>query len=376
MSSASSVSELRSAIIQLQASVRKSALEAAKCKAQATPTRSTYLRTNTGLYESLIAILKHLRQDVTALSLAFSGKSVTIDAAVAQLPKVADHVGRLAACVVALPSEGCLVQEWRQDVVEVADRLDKYCKALVAHCDNPPPIASSSSAPPAPAPYLVQTSSVWAAIDKMLKSSSRDEPSAIKKSWKQDRECMDDAMGEFKDLLEEDEGVGEDETFNQDSEWAELERELNGGGDLSEVEMQRVKKLDTIVKLIMVLHNRFQSRFLDIPDLLQLPDQLDLSHSISANFDACVASLYPPQNTREVKQAAQAMIDDAVRLAQLSIAQAESTSSSGDGELEEQLEKLQVTERTEGPHDKDLKWLSFWKEQMDKACSAWKGTDV
>lgn len=153
-------------------------------------------------------------------------------------------MGRLAACVVALPSEGCLVQEWRQDVAEIADRLDKYCKALVAHCDNPAPAtASSSSTPPAPAPYLVQTSSVWGALDNMLKSSSKDEPSAIKRSWKQDRECMDDAMGEFKDLLEEDEGFGEEETFNQDNEWADLERELNGGGDLSEVEMQRVKKV-------------------------------------------------------------------------------------------------------------------------------------
>jgi hypothetical protein len=133
-------------------------------------------------------------------------------------------------------------------------------------------------------------------------------------------------------------------------------------------------QLDTIVKLIMVLHNRFHSRLLGIPDLLQLPDHLDLSHSISANFDACVASLYPPQNTREVKQAAQAMIDDAVQLCKLSMAQAQATSSVGD--LEEQLEKLQVTEKPEGQHDKDLKWLSFWNEQMDKACSAWKGTDA
>jgi hypothetical protein len=134
-------------------------------------------------------------------------------------------------------------------------------------------------------------------------------------------------------------------------------------------------QLDTIVKLIMVLHNRFPSRLLDIPDLLQLPDQLDLSHAISANFDACVASLYPPQNTREVKQAAQAMIDDAVQLCKLSIAQAQATTSSV-GALEEQLEKLQVTEKPEGQHDKDLKWLAFWNGQMDKACSAWKGTDA
>lgn len=180
---------------------------------------------------------------MTALSLAFSGKSITIDAALTQIQKVSDHAARLAACVIALPSEGCQIQEWRQDIVEVTERLDNYCKALISHCDNPQPQPSASSSTQTPAPYLVQTSSVWESIDEMLRSSSADESSAIKKSWKQDRECMEDAMGEFKDLLEEDEGVGEEETFNQDNEWAELERELNGGGDLDEAEMQRVKKV-------------------------------------------------------------------------------------------------------------------------------------
>lgn len=181
---------------------------------------------------------------MTALSLAFSGKSVTGDAALAQLAKITDHLGRLVACVIALPAEGCLIQEWRQDVTEITDRIDKYYKALVEHCDNPvDQQASSSTSNPPPAPYLVQTSSVWAAIDKMLRYASKDEPAAIKKSWKQDQELVNDALGEFRDLLEEDEGVGEDEGLNEDNEWAELEKELNGGGDLSEGEMQRVRKV-------------------------------------------------------------------------------------------------------------------------------------
>ncbi|KAJ9124407.1 hypothetical protein QFC22_001207 [Naganishia vaughanmartiniae] len=231
-------------VVQAQAFVRKHALQAAQCKAPSAPTRATYLQTNDGLYQSLIAVLKHLRQEVTALSLAFSGKSITVDAAFAQLTKVTDHLGRLVACVIALPAEGCLIQEWRQDVTEIADRVDKYYKALVAHCDSPvDQQASSSTSTPPTAPYLVQTSSVWAAIDKMIRFASKDEPSAIKKSWKQDQELINDAMGEFKDLLEEDEGVGEEEGLNEDNEWAELEKELNGGGDLSEGEMQRVRKV-------------------------------------------------------------------------------------------------------------------------------------
>lgn len=147
---------------------------------------------------------------------------------------------------------------------------------------------------------------------------------------------------------------------------------------MSRVFADTAPQLDTIVKLIMVLHSRFHARLLDIPDLLQLPEQLNISHSISANFDGCVASLYPPQTTKEVKQAAQAMIDDATQLCKLSIQQAEAKQKSSNGDLEQQLEGLQVSEKKEGEGqpDKDLKWLMFWNEQMEKACSAWKGTDA
>jgi hypothetical protein len=131
----------------------------------------------------------------------------------------------------------------------------------------------------------------------------------------------------------------------------------------------------------MVLHKRFSTRILDIPDLLQLPEQLDLSHSISANFDALVASLYPPQNIKEVKQAADAMIEDATQLCKLSIQQAQTARKSDQPDLAEQLGDLQVTDGKcatpgDGPHSSDLKWLSFWQEQMEKACSAWRGRDV
>jgi hypothetical protein len=139
-------------------------------------------------------------------------------------------------------------------------------------------------------------------------------------------------------------------------------------------------QLDTVVKLVMVLHKRFSTRILDIPDLLQLPEQLDFSHSISANFDALVASLYPPQNIKEVKQAADAMIQDATQLCKLSIQQAQNARKS-DSDVAEQLSDLQVTDgkdmtSADGPHSSDLKWLSFWQEQMEKACGAWRGTDL
>ena len=133
-----------------------------------------------------------------------------------------------------------------------------------------------------------------------------------------------------------------------------------------------------MVRLVLALHKRFSTRLLDIPDLLQLPKQLDLSHAISANFDALVASLYPPQNTKEVKQAADAMIEDAVQLCTLSVQQARVSQGL---DLAEQLGDLHMTEgkeitKEDGPYGSDLKWLSFWQEQMDKACGVWRGTSA
>lgn len=128
----------------------------------------------------------------------------------------------------------------------------------------------------------------------------------------------------------------------------------------------------------MALHNRFLTRFLDMPDLLALPEQLTLSHAISESFDASVASLYPPQNTNELRDAAQSMIDDATRMCRLSLEQAELAQKSNTSSLEEKLESLQVTEVKDGekPYEKDVKWLTCWLEQIEKASRTWKGQDA
>jgi hypothetical protein len=241
----------RAALISSRTGVIRSRKHVQSTRAEPTPTIATYRTSSADLHTSLITLLKHLRQEVTSLSLAFSGKRITLDAAIAQAEKVNVNFDRIVACVIGLPVEGCLIQEWRRGVDDIGECLQNLVQILLEDSEKPRaeevPVASSSTSKAPPKPYLMATSATWTSIDKMAKSASSTEKEAIKKAWKSDRECLDDAYNEFKDLLEEDEGVGLEEELDGDDEWAELERELAGNTqNMTEIERDRVKNVSLV----------------------------------------------------------------------------------------------------------------------------------
>lgn len=216
-------------------------------KAEPSPTIALYKQSFDDAYRALTTLLKHLRQDVTGLSVAFSGNAITVDAAIAQAAKVDTNLDRLVACIVAVPKETCLRQEWRKGVENVAEQVQHLLETLIADAEAPATntstsVASSSTAKPPPKPYLIATSATWEAIDQLLQNASSSEKSAIKSVWKQDQAYMTDAYTEFKELLEEDEGIGgEEENDEEDDEWAALERELGGSTEtMTEEERARI----------------------------------------------------------------------------------------------------------------------------------------
>jgi hypothetical protein len=207
------------------------------------------------LHPSLLAILAQLRQNITALSLAFSGKAVTVDAAVAQLDKVTRNAEQLTACVIGCPAGSSLQAEWRDAISDLQSLLLQYVHTFTRDFQMEPPyaplfnvsaVASSSTSVPPSAPYLVATSNLWSRIDTFSVRASRDEVEAVRKFWERDGEVLQDAQREYKDLLEQDEGLGEEEQDFQEeeSEWTELEKELGAsleGERLSVAERDRVK---------------------------------------------------------------------------------------------------------------------------------------
>lgn len=241
MSLAKSLSDSRTGIersIRYLQSVRK----------EPSPTHSLYTANYEANHVSLITVLKHLRQEVTSLSLAFSGKDILVEAAIVQAGKVDTNFDRLVACVLAVSAGTCLQQEWRKSVDSVGEHilglLDVFIGELKTSNNDVAVMAKASSSKPGPKPFLVQTSLTWTAIDKTVNSASSNEVQALKKLWRHDKECMGDAFAEFKELLEVDEGVGNDEDLGGDDEWADLERNLAASSDnMTEEERECVRSV-------------------------------------------------------------------------------------------------------------------------------------
>jgi hypothetical protein len=143
------------------------------------------------LYDAVIALLQHLRQSTTALSLSFK-PPVSQEAAIFQLDKISDLISKLTSSALALQlssQQGSIVaREWHDGIQHIVAAMQQLLEALAD-------LASYENG------YLAKTGVVWDAIDALLQNAPRDEGSAVVKAWSQDRELMKDAWEEFKELL-------------------------------------------------------------------------------------------------------------------------------------------------------------------------------
>jgi hypothetical protein len=122
--------------------------------------------------------------------------------------------------------------------------------------------------------------------------------------------------------------------------------------------------VDTIVRLVLAIHNRFAKFTLDQPDLLNLPENLQTSRSLTSNLDTLVSSLYCPQIVPDVKAGLEGILKDARRLCDMTLA-----SGKEDDPLVNAAENLSIDkEKMTAPDSatKEKKWMSMWKEQIDK----------
>jgi hypothetical protein len=188
-----------------------------------------------GLPDAFAQLLTTFRHTVTGLSLAFK-PPITVPAAIAQLDKLSDQLGRIISCVIAASAGeawdlSSLVEEWRDGVLTIAGEVDKYLDALED--------GGRTDAGPSDNPYLLHTGMVWDSIDKLDKELSRTEVQAVAKRWEGQKEVVKDAWNEFKEFLEDAGGKdGEAEAEgnearldldDDDDEWGELERAMAGG---------------------------------------------------------------------------------------------------------------------------------------------------
>ena len=283
-----------------------------------------------GLAESFAQLLPQLRQDVTALSLSFK-PPITEKAAAAQLNKVDDSFGRLAACVVAATggqAAGILVEEWKDGVEAVGAELIRLLDVFDEAAKNDHRNGSSASSSKDDNPYLLHTGLVWDRIDRIMENPSTSEVMAVEKRWRGQGDVMKDAWSEFKEFLEdaEDEDAEplnqKEEDEEEDDEFVDEFDDFDDFDDLMKVsklsDVER-KKAEAVsfnmgchsiqAKPLLGLYQILQGaipRFLHL--LVLEPEEpyfelLDISTALTAAFDSTIAALYPEQDVGEIDSA-------------------------------------------------------------------------
>jgi hypothetical protein len=196
-----------------------------------------------GLPDTLLALLQHLRQTTTSLSLAFK-PPISVAPALAQLSKIDDHLGRLVACVLSTgtPTTSILVDEWREGVINLGEEVIRLLSILEG------PTSAGDE------PYLTHTGLVWNAIDKFSSGLSRTEIQAVMRRWAAQSGVLKDAWDEFKEVLEdaEEEGDGDGidsgdgtSAFDDDNEMmGDLRDIFSGGKKMSQEERSRAQAVN------------------------------------------------------------------------------------------------------------------------------------
>ncbi|WWC92785.1 uncharacterized protein L201_007744 [Kwoniella dendrophila CBS 6074] len=241
-------------------------------------------------------LLNQLRQAITALGLSFN-PPITIDAAIQQLEKISEYIGKLISCVLlaSTTSTTLLAEEWKFGITRIIEELNKHIQIL----QNIEKDGEGDQ-------YLSSTGMVWESIDNLLNDLSKDEKMALKRIWKSHQSTVKDAWEEFKEILErktEENGNEKDGEQNNDgdldNEWDELDL---GGEELSEEERMRAEAAKPLLALHQILHSTIP-KFMDQLDQEDYRVILNISTDFVDAYDNAVSSMHPEQDESEIEEA-------------------------------------------------------------------------
>ncbi|WVQ95822.1 hypothetical protein IAU59_002921 [Kwoniella sp. CBS 9459] len=272
-----------------------------------------------GLGEAVAGLLVNLRQTTTALGLSFK-PPISVDAAIQQLDKTSDHIGKLISCV--LLANGYLAEEWRHGVEAIGGEVVRHIDVLSSSSGSTNGAASGSKGDE----YLASTGMVWESIDRLADSLSKDEKSAVLKKYTGQQGTVKDAWEEFKGILES-EGVdhqdADDENdVKEDDGWDELDL---GGEALNDEERNRAEAAKSLLALHQILHAtipRFVDQFRDANDAetsstakRTYTELIRISTAFVDAYDEAVSSMHPGQDEEEVEESLKELENVSLRLA-------------------------------------------------------------
>ncbi|OCF42619.1 hypothetical protein I317_03604 [Kwoniella heveanensis CBS 569] len=268
-----------------------------------------------GLGEAVAGLLVNLRQTTTALGLAFK-PPISVDAAIQQLDKTSDQIGKLISCV--LLTHGYLAEEWKAGVEGIGGELVRHIDVLSSRDRNTSDGAGVAGSDDA---YLASTGMVWESIDRLANGLSKDEKSAVVRMYKGQQGTVKDAWEEFKGIVDNQGGAEAELEGGDEDGWDELDL---GGEELLDQERKRAEAAKPLLALHQILHATIP-RFID-----QFDHRSDGSSSAAKHtyteliqtstafvdaYDEAVSSMHPGQDEEDIEETLRELESVSCRLA-------------------------------------------------------------
>ncbi|PCH37961.1 hypothetical protein WOLCODRAFT_87743 [Wolfiporia cocos MD-104 SS10] len=246
------------------------------------------------LHKDYLSLLTLVYASTTKSSLTLRPQEPAYSAALGPLRDLATNITALTTCATLFDVYGfTLASDARLSAREV-------CEAVRALATN---FLDKNGED-----YLVRAGTVHDLVDQAKRDLSVDNRTAVRKRWISDRGMLEDTYEEVISMAEggNDDEIEDGEDDFGDDEWDELG--LGSSKKLSEAEVDRIKKVQPLLRFSTLLHKRVQLDILSdastaTPSLEALDALPSCSHGLLVASEEVVAALYAPQNPANVASA-------------------------------------------------------------------------
>ncbi|KAI0664617.1 Grap2 and cyclin-D-interacting-domain-containing protein [Cubamyces menziesii] len=318
------------------------------------------------LHKDFQSLLTLIYTSTTKLTLVLRPSAPAPKAALGPINDLGTSITSLATCATLFDLYGSTLSSYaRRASREICDSVISLANTFVEDSGDE---------------YLVRTGTVHDLIEKARRELPVDNLAAVKMQWKADRGMLEDSLNDINAMIEDAGDEGDDdlegERFDDDDELDELG--FGPSKKLSDVELERVKKVQPLVRFGTLLHKRIVPDVLanvsgSGPELLAALDALPShSHSVVLAVEELVASLYAPQKPAALSSAVTAFSN---AIHQLHASAVADTLLSSDGDVAKQMSALTLDggegARSNGDKQKDpRRWFDACLAQIDKSARA------
>ncbi|TCD60542.1 Pre-mRNA-splicing factor slt11 [Steccherinum ochraceum] len=267
------------------------------------------------LQKDFLSLLTLVYTTSTKVSLTLcAGKQPAYTAALPVIQEFVTHVQSLTTNATLFDEHGLtLAQDVRRFAGEVCEVVHNFAATL-----SSPSVLEGEKKEEKE--YLMKTGAVHETVERVRKELPEDNLGAVRKRWSVDKGMLQDTLEDVDGMIEDADGGDEDEDegFGSDEDEDGLEELGFTSKKLSKEEVERVKKIQPLVRICVLLHKRVVLDLLkpkvtpEPPANAALDTLPPLSHKLLLATEEVVAVLYSPQNLTAMSSAL-AVLDDAVR---------------------------------------------------------------